>query len=74
MGFASQNDALSRSALEDKPLGTPRFFAIFEYGKVIAICKGAAAARLLSPCRAYKSFATELAAQEWAAWFNYTKE
>lgn len=47
------------------------YYAIFDMGEVIAIRKGAAAARLLSPHRAYKSFTTELAAEEYAAWWNF---
>ena len=48
------------------------FYVIFDSGKVIAIRKGATEARKLSPHRAYKPFKSELEAEEFAAWFNYT--
>jgi hypothetical protein len=47
------------------------FYAVFDLGKVIAIVEGAAEARRLSPHRAYKRFASRLAAEEFAAWWNY---
>lgn len=48
------------------------FYTIFEYGKIIAICHGAVAARLASPHRSYKRFASQLAAEEYTAWWNFS--
>lgn len=49
-----------------------RYFAVFRDGQVIRITHGHQEARQLSG-RAYKSFKTELAAQEYAAWWNYER-
>lgn len=48
-----------------------RYYAVFHGGKVIHIVLGAETARRLSPFRAYKSFRTELEAQEFMSWWNY---
>lgn len=52
----------------------PRFYAIFDLGRVTAVIKGSRAARAASPHRGYKSFAQELEAEEFAAWWNFTKD
>lgn len=53
-----------------RPLG---YYVIFDFGKAIAVVEGAAQARLLMPCRGYRRFTTQLAAEEWAAWWNYER-
>jgi len=50
------------------------FYAVYDMGRVIAITKGAAQARKISPHRAYKAFKTQLAAEEWAACHNYQRD
>lgn len=49
-----------------------KFYTVFENGEVIAICKGAAEARRLSPYRAYRAFPSRLEAEEFAMWWTYS--
>lgn len=50
---------------------TSRYFAVWGEGQVIAVVLGYKEARKLSACRAYRSFNTQLAAEEFAMWWNH---
>jgi hypothetical protein len=50
------------------------YYAVFNDGRVTAVIKGAMEARKLSPHRGYKAFKSQLAAEEFAAWFNHEQQ
>lgn len=52
-----------------------RWYCVFDMGLVHTVCEGAAAAR--AACqgrRQYLSFSTQLAAEEYAAWWNHERK
>lgn len=49
-------------------------YVVFALGRAVAVCHGANEARRISPTRSYKAFATQEAAEEYAAWWNYTND
>lgn len=51
-------------------LRTCRYFAVWVEGQVVAVVHGYKQARLLSPCRAYRSFKNEFAATLFRDYWN----
>ena len=50
---------------------TCRYFAVWADGQVVAIVHGYKGARRLSPCRAYRSFKNQLAAELFCDYWNH---
>lgn len=49
-------------------------YVLFQDGLAVTVVTGHADARRVSPNRAYKRFPTRLAAEEFAAWWNFERE
>lgn len=47
------------------------WFVVFANGHALAVVQGHEEARRLAPGRAYRSFTSQLEAEEFAAWWNY---
>ena len=50
------------------------YYAVYDFGRVVAVVKGYREARRLSPHRGYTRYLTRVAAEEHAAWWNHRRD